>query len=595
MFDPHNANGPHSPARRRFVLGTGAIICMTGLGLRPAQAATPASVLHGPHFDLVLDRLAVNFTGTPATATALEGSVPGPLLRWREGEEITLRVTNRLRETSSIHWHGIVLPAGMDGVPGLSFSGIAPGETFEYRFRVRQHGTYWYHSHSGFQEQTGLYGAIVIDPAAPPRHRVDRDLVLVLSDWSDETPEAILANVRRQSDYYNARQRTAADLWREIRHHGVAATWRERSMWNRMRMSDRDIADVTGSTYTFLMNGHPPEEGWKAQFRRGERLRLRFVNASAMSFFDIRIPGLAMTVVAADGQDVEPVTVDEFRLGVAETLDVLVEPRDDTAYTVFAQAMDRSGYARGTLTPDPALRAEVPAMDPPPALTHIDMGMADAAHAEHSHDHAPPPEDTSDHDGGHHHAHHHEDEPTHGPTAAGGPWTGAIVHGPRERGVQVDMRAAAPRLRLSDPGPGLRDNGRRVLTYADLYNADPTPDPREPGREIQLHLTGNMHRFLWSVNGIPYADAEPLRLRLGERLRVVLVNDTMMSHPIHLHGMWSDLETGDPARIPRKHTVVVQPGAVLTHLLTADAPGAWAWHCHLLYHMAGMFREVRVS
>lgn len=591
MHHPHK-DKPLSPARRRFVLGVGASIGMAALGLTGTPAAL-ARVRNGSRFDLTLDYLPVNLTGRAAIATAVDGSLPGPILRWRENDEIALRVTNRLREPSSIHWHGIVLPAEMDGVPGLSFSGIAPGATFEYRFRLRQHGTYWYHSHSGFQEQTGLYGAIIIDPAGAPRHRADRDLVVVLSDWSDEEPTAILANLRRQSDYYNANRRTAGDLWHEIRERGVATTWRERSMWNRMRMSDRDIADVTGLSYTYLMNGHPPAQGWTAHFRRGEKLRLRFINAAAMTFFDVRIPGLSMKVIACDGQDVEPVTIDEFRLGVAETVDVLVEPHDDTAYTVFAQAMDRSGYARGTLTPDPALGSVVPAMDPPPVLDHMDMGMASAAHAGHSvHEHGLAP-DAADSADDHHQHHHHPDDSR--PAPAGSRWQGDIVHGPRERGVQVDMRTEMPRLRLNDPGPGLRDNGRRVLTYANLRNAGPTIDPRDPEREIQLHLTGNMHRFLWSVDGIPFSEAEPLRLRSGERLRVVLVNDTMMSHPIHLHGMWSDLETGDPNHIPRKHTVVVQPGAVLTHLLTADAPGAWAWHCHLLYHMSGMFREVHVS
>lgn len=584
------SDNPLSPARRRFVLGVGATIGLGALGWGAIPAAS-ARVYQGNRIDLTLDYLPVNLTGRSAVATAINGSLPGPILRWRENEEVTIRVSNRLREMSSIHWHGIVLPAEMDGVPGLSFSGIAPGETFEYRFRLRQHGTYWYHSHSGFQEQTGLYGAIIIDPAGPPRHHADRDLMIVLSDWSDETPDAILANLRRQSEYYNANRRTSGDLWREIRERGVAATWRERSMWNRMRMSDRDISDVSGLTYTYLMNGMPPSQGWTAPFRRGEKLRLRFVNAAAMTFFDVRIPGLAMKVIANDGQDIEPVTVDEFRLGAAETLDVLVEPHGDTAYTIFAQAMDRSGYALGTLTPDPALRGAIPAMDPPPVLEHMDMAMASAAHGHeeaHQHDTANDPAGM-DHD---HHHQHHTDEPE--PTALGG-WNGEIVHGPHERGVQVDMRAEAPRVRLTDPGPGLRNNGRRVLTHADLRSAVPTSDSRDPEREIQLHLTGNMHRYLWSVDGVPFANAEPLHLRLGERLRVVLVNDTMMSHPIHLHGMWSELETGDPERLPRKHTIVVQPGAVLTHLLTADAPGAWAWHCHLLYHMSGMFRVVNVS
>lgn len=611
MSNHRHPTDPPSRARRRFVLGTASAIALAALGA-PARgrAEAPAqNVLRGNRFELAIGYRKVNFTGAERLATVVNDALPAPVLRWREGDEISLRVSNGLASQSSIHWHGIVLPASMDGVPGLSFAGIAPGETFEYRFQARQHGTYWYHSHSGFQEQTGLYGAIVIDPAGAEPFSADRDYVVVLSDWSDENPEDIVANLRRESHYYNAHRRTAADLWREIRTHGVAATWNERAMWNRMRMSDRDIADVTGLTYTYLMNGHTPAAGWTALFRRGERVRLRIINASAMTFFDVRIPGLKMKVIACDGQYVEPVSVDEFRLGVAETCDVLVEPAGDTAYTLFAQAMDRSGYARGTLTPDPALRAEVPALDAPPVLTHMDMGMAhDGEHAPDAHDaheardaraeHGEAAEDHAHHaaheghgDDGHAGAHEHGDRPARAGTAQHGP----IVHPASERGPRIDMRAQAPRLRLDDPGPGLRNNGRRVLTYADLRNLGPTPDPRDPGREIQIHLTGNMHRFLWSIDGVPYERAEPLRLRYGERLRVVLVNDTMMSHPMHLHGMWSDLETGDGARIPRKHTVAVQPGAVLTHLVTADAPGAWAWHCHLLYHMAGMFREAYVS
>lgn len=606
--------GPSSPSRRRFVLGTASSAGLLALGCSAQPrvrlpAGTDMPVLSGTRFDLDLSYRRVNFTGREKSATVVNGMLPGPLLRWKEGDEVTLRVGNRLAVESSIHWHGIILPADMDGVPGFSFNGIAPGETFEYRFRVRQHGTYWYHSHSGFQEQTGLYGAIIIDPAGASPFTADRDHAVVLSDWSDEDPHAILANLRKESHYYNTNRRTAGDLWRDIRDQGVAATWRERDMWNRMRMSDRDIADVSGYTYTFLMNGHTPAEGWTALFKRGERVRLRFINAAAMTFFDVRIPGLKMTVIAVDGQYIEPISVDEFRLGVAETCDVLVEPAADTAYTLFAQAMDRSGFARGTLTPDPSLRAEVPGLDPPPVLTHADMGMEHGDHAahtedshhashdtpnQHNHQHAHDDHIHGDHGHDHHQAAHHHPPATGLAPAGMGTWR-SLAYTSGDTNPQIDMRATAPRVRLDDPGPGLRGNGRRVLTYADLYNLHPTPDPREPEREIVLRLTGNMHRFLWSIDGIPFAHAEPLHFRLGERVRVVLVNDTMMSHPMHLHGMWSDLETGDGARIPRKHTVVVQGGAVINHLVTMDAPGTWAWHCHLLYHMSGMFREVRVS
>jgi len=484
-------------------------------------------------------------------------------------------------------------------VPNISdgFRGIKPGETFRYRFPVLQNGTYWYHSHSGFQEQTGAYGAIVIDPQQPEPFRYDRDYVVLLSDWSDENPHAIYAKLKKLSHYYNFRERTVGEALAEIREYGWDGFWAQRAMWNDMRMSDRDISDVTGYTYTFLMNGVTPAKGWMGLFQRGDWVRLRLINAAAMTFFDVRIPGLKMTVVAADGQYVEPVSVDELRLGVAETYDVLVEPNDDRAYSIFAQAIDRSGYARGTLTPHPSVTAEVPSLDPAPILTHGDMGMGHAGHAghqmagmDHSH-HAM---------GGAGHAHHGTDQAGSAarPMGSGPAGTGSalpVSHDAVRMGPQIDMLADSPRYRLDDPGVGLRNNGRRVLTYADLFRLGSTDDPREPEREINLHLTGNMSRYMWSMNGIKFADAEPLQLKYGERVRINLINDTMMNHPIHLHGMWSDLETGDGKRIPRKHTVIVQPGAMISYLVTADARGGWAYHCHLLYHMPGMFRKVVVS
>jgi len=589
-----------NPARRRFVQGLAGGGLLAGLGLRPdsAMAAMNAnngqhngpSTLHGPVFDLSIGQQGVNFTGSPAVATTVNGSLPAPTLRWREGDRVTLRVTNNLPVDSSIHWHGLILPSAMDGVPHISegFRGIAPGQTFTYQFDTVQFGSYWYHSHSGFQEQTGVYGAIIIDPRGPD-YRVDRDYVITLSDWSDEQPERIYAKLKKMSHYYNTRERTVGDLFSQVREQGVERTFADRQMWNDMRMSDRDISDVTGMTYTFLMNGQTPADGWTGLFKRGERVRLRIVNAAAMTFFDVRIPGLKMTVVASDGQDIEPVSVDEFRIGVAETYDVIVEPKDDTAYTVFAQAIDRSGYARGTLTPDPGLRAAVPAMDPAPILGHMDMGMAMEGMDHSDHDMSAMSGDMAGMD----HSQHNMAMPK--PGGAGYGSAEPVVHGPAESGPHIDMIADAPKDQLNDPGIGLRNNGRAVLTYADIKNRIKTPDPREPSREIQLHLTGNMARYMWSMNGIKFADAEPLRLKYGERLRITLVNDTMMNHPIHLHGMWSDLETGDPNYIPRKHTVIVQPGSKISYLVTADAMGGWAYHCHLLYHMLGMFRTVIVS
>ncbi len=586
-------------SRRRFVTGAAAGSALLGLGLSThspfavASTRQPLPSLSGSNFDIDIGYKTVNYTGRERPATTFNGSVPGPILRWREGDRVTLRVTNHLAHDSSIHWHGIILPANMDGVPGISFDGIKPGETFTYQFDVRQNGTFWYHSHSGFQEQTGMYGAIVIEPSGRDPISSDRDYVVVLSDWSDEKPERIYAKLKKQSDYYNFRERTASDLWRDISEKGLGQTREDRSMWNQMRMSDRDLSDVTGYTYTFLMNGATPEDGWLGLFEQGEKVRLRFVNASAMTIYDVRIPGLKMKVVAADGQNIEPVSIDEFRIAVAETYDVIVEPSADSAYTIFAQSIDRTGYARGILSPDANWSAEVPQMDPPALLGHRDMGMGGAGHDMSGMDHSR--HDMSKMSG-------MQEMPQESglvPDPAGFGSKREITHIDSEFGPQVDMRAMTPQDGLSDPGIGLRDHqrqyGRRVLTYADIRNLDRTLDPRDPEREIELHLTGNMSRYMWSINGIKFADAELLRLSYGERVRINLVNDTMMTHPIHLHGMWSELETGDPDYMPRKHTVIVQPGSKISYLVTADAMGGWAFHCHLIYHMPGMFREVRVS
>ncbi|MEE8056819.1 MAG: copper resistance system multicopper oxidase [Pseudomonadales bacterium] len=598
-------------SRRRFVTGMAAGAAIMGLGSGLSWASSPQrhgpQTLRGQQFDLNVGYQTVNFTGRERSATAFNGSVPGPVLRWREGERVTLRVSNKLAQDTSIHWHGIILPTAMDGVPGLSFDGIKPGETFEYQFDVNQNGTYWYHSHSGFQEQTGLYGAIVIDPKQPDPVSYDRDYVVLLSDWSDDAPETLYANLKKMSDYYNFRERTAGDLWRDIKEKGVAQTWNERSMWNRMRMSETDLSDVTGYTYTYLMNGVTPDEGWLGLFKRGEKVRLRFINGSAMTIFDVRIPGLKMTVVASDGQNIDPVTVDEFRIGVAETYDVIVEPSDERAYTLFAQSIDRSGYTRGTLTADASWTADIPKMDPMPLLGHREMGMDHSMHGvgmsgmkgmqemDHS-QHTMSGMASIDHRRMGHSQHSGQPKKL---AKAGFGSDRSITHTATEFGPHVDMRATSPQDGLNDPGIGLRDHqrlyGRRILTYADIGSLYPTVDRREPSREIELHLTGNMSRYMWSVNGIKFADAEPLQLEYGERVRITLVNDTMMTHPIHLHGMWSELETGDPKSIPRKHTIIVQPGSKISYLVTADAKGRWAYHCHLLYHMPGMFREVRVS
>ncbi|EGW54148.1 copper resistance system multicopper oxidase [Candidatus Endoriftia persephonae] len=621
--------------RRRFVQGLAMGGAVAGLGLGSSALAAAMKqqgpqTLRGTDFNLTIGEQAVNFTGAPRIGTTVNGSLPAPILRWREGDTVTMRVTNLLSETSSIHWHGIILPSAMDGVPGIAtgFNGIKPGETFTYQFPVAQSGTYWYHSHSGFQEQTGLYGPIIIDPREPEPFSYDRDYVVMFSDWTDEDPTDVYAKLKKLSHYYNFNERTHTDLMKDLKEKGLAATWNNRKMWNQMRMSQRDLSDVTGYTYTFLTNGQTPADGWTGLFRRGEKVRLRFINGSAMTFFDVRIPGLKMTVVAADGQYIEPVTVDEFRMGVAETYDVIVEPKDDTAYTIFAQDIARSGYARGTLTPDPSLTATIPEMDPVPNLGHGDMGMNmmnhtghDMSGMDHSQHQMPDGKMMSGMDHSQHqmpdgkmmsgmdHSQHQmagmdmggmqlAQAPSAKPAMKPNPsdfTAGPVHHAATEYGPHVDMRADVPQYRLDDPGVGLRNNGRRVLTYADLRNLRTTHDHREPDREIELHLTGNMGRYMWSINGVKHSDAEPLRWKLGERLRITFVNDTMMNHPMHLHGMWSDLETGDNNFIPRKHTVIVQPGSRISYRVTVDAEGGWAYHCHLLYHMLGMFRTVIVS
>ncbi|MEW6330491.1 MAG: copper resistance system multicopper oxidase [Pseudomonadota bacterium] len=585
---PKPLYGQLNRPRRRFIQGLAAGGVLLGVSpwLRPAWAQVTdtatgsAPVLSGTEFDLTIAETPVNFTGSPRLATTINGSIPAPTLRWREGDTVTLRVTNRLPVDSSIHWHGILLPYQMDGVPGISFKGIAPGETFTYRFKVQQTGTYWYHSHSGMQEQTGMYGAIVIVPARGEPIRADRDYIVQLSDWTDEDPMRVFAKLKMQSDYYNFNQPTAVDFFRDAASDGVSAAMAKRRMWQQMRMNPTDLADISGYTYTYLMNGITPAGNWTGLFRPGEKIRLRFINSGAMTFFDVRIPGLKMTVVQADGQNVDPVTVDEIRLGVAETYDVIVQPKDD-AYTIFAQSMDRSGFARGTLAVRAGMTAAVPATDAPEPLTMGDMmgdmggdmgGMDHSAHGGMAMDH-------SQH-------------------AMGGMAMGAVRvrHAKTEYGPSVDMRVDTPRTNLDDPGIGLRNNDRRVLTYADLHTIGGAHDKRSAGRDIELHLTGNMERYSWSFDGLEFGRSTPVHFRHGEQLRVILVNDTMMTHPMHMHGMWSELESPDGKFQVRKHVINVQPAQRVSFLVSADALGRWAWHCHLLLHMdAGMFREIVVT
>jgi len=605
-----------NPSRRRFIQGLAAGGVMAGLSpwVKPARAEAKAAtitgaapVLRGTTFDLTIAETPVNFTGKPRMATTINGSIPAPILRWREGDTVTIRVTNRMNRPTSIHWHGFILPYQMDGVPGISFKGIAPGETFTYQFKVQQSGTYWYHSHTGFQEQTGMYGAIIVEPAGGETIRADRDYVVQLSDWTDEDPMRIFAKLKMQSDYYNFSEPTVMDFFRDVSQHGMGSALSKRRMWNQMRMSPTDLADISAYTYTFLMNGSTPASNWTGLFQSGERLRLRFINSGTQSFFDVRIPGLDMTVVHVDGQNVEPVTVEEFRFGPGETCDVLVSPKDD-AYTLFAQAMDRTGFARGTLATRAGLNAPVPALDPVEWLGMQDM-MGDMGHGGMQMQGMSGMEgmDHSGHDmagmesmpGMDHSGHNMPGMDMPGMSDSNMNTAAAMVHARHaktEYGPSVDMRVDMPRTNLDDPGIGLRNNGRRVLTYADLHTPGGPLDQRGPEREIELHLTGNMERYTWSVDGLEFGKSTPVHFRHGERLRVILHNDTMMTHPMHLHGMWSELQNANGEFQARKHTISVQPAQRISFLVTADALGRWAWHCHLLYHMeAGMFREVVVA
>ena len=583
--------------RRRFVKGAAALGAGAALGLPGRAGAVSAGtggppVLRGNRFDLRLDRVAVNKSGTPDWANAINGGVPGPALHWRQGDVVTLNVTNNLPELTGVHWHGIILPNPMDGVPGLEFPGIQPGETFTYRFPVLQSGTYWYHSHLGYQEQKGVYGALVIEPDGEPLVQAERDYVVVLSDWMDGSPLLAQNNLKHMSDYYNYNRRTLGTFAADVRQSGLGATVKERLNWAGMRMDPSGLQEPTGPAFTYLMNGVTAADNWTALFRPGERVRLRFINTSAQTFYDVSVPGLTMEVVHVHGNDVQPVPVDQLRIGVAETFDVIVRPRDDRAYTIFAQNLTRSGYARGTLAPRPGMSAPVPPMDAAPMRTMADMGMTmmpgQVA--------ASNPERTQM--GG-------IMPPMHGGGMAGkAPQAGEQPQLPLppetkalQPGVEAQYVLDHSFQRLDLPGDGLNHlaGSRRILTYADLRSARPGLDRRPPTREIVLTLTGNMGRFIWGFDGKKFTEVGPVDVTLGERFRLRLVNSTMMTHPIHLHGMWMELENGQGDHLPYLHTISVQPAANVSLLVTPLATGQWPLHCHLLYHFeAGMFRTLRV-
>ncbi|MBN8239785.1 copper resistance system multicopper oxidase [Marinobacter hydrocarbonoclasticus] len=527
----------------------------------------PALVL-ADEYDLTVDRVEIDTGDFVKQGIGYNGKSPGPVLRFKEGETVRINVTNNLDEMTSIHWHGLILPFNQDGVPGISFPGINPGETFTYEFPIQQAGTYWFHSHSGFQEPDGAYGAIVIEPEGREPFRYDREYVVQLTDKHPHSGDRIMRNLKMMPDYYNREQQTVGEFFSDAAENGLMNTIRDRMAWGDMRMMKADVEDVQG--FTGLINGKGPEQNGTGLFEPGERIRLRFINSSAMTYFDVRIPGLEMTVVQADGNNVQPVTVDEFRIGVAETYDVIVRPREEQAYTIFAESMGRSGYARATLAPEPGMAAAVPPLRKPARLTMADMGNM------HGMDHGNMDLDSSD-----------------DMSAMDHSGMSGMDHGSMMMGAQSQ----------NDPfyasGSGLTPkaaNGGKFLSYADLKAQNPLYEERDPTREIELRLTGNMERYTWSINGVKYEDADPIRLKYGERVRFKFVNETMMTHPMHLHGMWSILDVGAGQWNPIKHTINVNPGTTVYMETEVDEPGQWAFHCHLSYHAAaGMFRKVIVE
>ncbi|WP_114417679.1 copper resistance system multicopper oxidase [Marinospirillum perlucidum] len=522
----------------------------------------PAILLAG-EYELSVDPVVIDTGDFTKIGVGYNGSSPGPTLRMKEGEIATIRVTNNLDVDTSIHWHGLIVPADQDGVPGISFDGIKPGETFTYTFPVRQSGTYWYHSHSGFQEPDGAYGSLVIEAEDREPFRYDREYVVQLADKHPDAGAQIMHNLKNSAEYYNRTEQTLGDFFSDIGENGFLATVKDRWDWGNMRMMKTDIEDVQG--FTGLINGRGPDQNWTALFEPGERVRLRLINSSASTYFDFRIPGMKMTVVAADGNNIQPVVVDELRLAVAETYDVIVQPREDKAYTLFAESMGRTGYARGTLAPREGMTAAVPEMREPPLLTMADMGHGGMDHSNMS------DTEMSGSDMDH----------------------SSMGHGSMD---QSAMDAADP---FYAPGSGLLPqaaSGGKFLSYADLRAQQPRYDYREPEREIVLRLTGNMERYIWSINGVKFEDAEPLRLQYGERVRIRFINETMMAHPMHLHGMWSLLNVGAQGDNPVKHVISVNPNTEVAFDVEVDEPGEWAFHCHIFNHAsAGMFLKVVVE
>jgi len=584
-------------SRRKFLRYTASMAAMAGIssvlptyafaGFDNREVLTPK----GPDnvIDLTIGKMPHKIDGKQGQAIGINGTVPGPLIRLQEGQDVMLRVTNELEDTTSIHWHGILLPFQMDGVPGVSFDGIGPGETFEYRYPVRQSGTYWYHSHSGLQERLGHYGPLVIDPADKDPVEYDREYPIVLSDWTFEDPHDVLANNIKMEGYYNYQKRDLGEFINDVKEDGFGNAVKDYLSFGKMRMSATDLLDVTSATYTYLMNGRGPNSNWNALFNKGEKVRLRFINASAgTTAFDVRIPGLEMTVVAADGQNIEPVPIEEFRIGIAETYDVVVEPKEETPYTIFAESLDRSGYARGTLAPREGMEAPVPDLRPRPKRSMRDMGMMmSMGDMDMEGDNM----EGMDHGNMNHGDMDHSDMQM--PAMKETP----VKHSPDKHGPGAAAVAQNQFDRLDEPGIGLGNDGRKVLVYNDLKSLRPNKDTRDAQREVELHLTGNMERYMWSFDGDQGHEVDgPIEFQHNERLRLTLVNDTMMEHPIHLHGMWMELENGNGQYNPRQHTLLVQPAQRISAHITPRDKGRWAFHCHILYHMErGMFRVVQVA
>jgi len=601
---------PSSVSRRDFLRSAGVLTAMAGIQtILPSWAHASRAATQGGltaleptrrsgtrvEYDITIAKTPFEVAGKRATAITMNGTVPGPLIRLQEGEEVVLRYHNKLDEETSIHWHGLLLPNRFDGVPTVNYPGVDPGETFEAGpFEVRQYGTYWYHSHSGLQEQLGHYGPLVIDPAGEEPQDYDREHVVVLSDWTFEDPYQVLANLKKGEHYYNFQQQTVGEFWSDVAEDGFFSTLKNRLQWDRMRMSATDLSAVRAPTYTYLMNGQAPGANWTGLFNPGERVRLRVINASAASIFDVRVPGLEMDVVQVSGQNVEPVATDEFRIGTAERYDVIVEPTEDRAYTVFAESLDRSHYARGTLAPREGMEGPVPEQRERPTLTMDSMGMDGMGDG-----------DMDNMDG--------MSEMDHGGMSGGmdggmgesdsdglrppGTLPEPVMHdpdddhGPHEAGLPMMTTS-----RLHEPGIGLGNDGWRVLTYDQLKAADEKEEFRAPDREIEFHLTGNMERFTWGINGVEFSDAEPVRIEHDERVRLTMVNDTMMNHPMHLHGQFMELENGHGERAPLIDTITVKPAERVSLLIDGHEKGPWFFHCHILYHMdAGMARVFYVE